>query len=53
MVFLYADKKSILEFKTLHPENMSYDWQTIRTKVLNERMAHSKRKKMRMDKMMP
>jgi len=39
-----------LTFKALH-QDITYDWQTIRSKVLNERMAHNKRRKMCINKM--
>jgi len=46
----YTDKKEILAFKALH-QDITYDWQTIRSKVLNERMAHNKRRKVGINKM--
>ena len=50
-IFLYSGKKEILEFMALHKDDIKYDWQTIRSKVLNERMAHNKRRQMGINKM--
>jgi len=41
-------KKDILKFKQQHPEIL-HDWKIIRNKVVNEKMAFSKRKQIKLD----
>jgi len=41
-------KSDILKFKEQN-ESMKYDWTTIRNKVVNEKMAYEKRKKLRLE----
>ena len=41
-------KADILQFKRDNP-SVSHDWTTVRNKVLNERMAFAKRKKLRLN----
>lgn len=45
-------KPDILAFKTKYP-NVPHDWETVRNKVLNEKMAYAKRKQRKLDELKP
>lgn len=44
-------KEDIMRFKEQN-NSIAYDWTTVRNKVLNEKMAFAKRKRMRLDNLM-